>query len=78
MDENVIVNDFLNNAVLVSQECFNSLPASSYHRLAQALENGSEIEVRANLRIGAPVVSIWLLDLAGKTELIASSEQFAQ
>jgi len=78
MDENLIVNDFLNNAVLVSQECFNSLPVSSYRRLTQALENGSEIEVRANLRIGAPVVSIWLLDLAGKTELIASSEHFPQ
>jgi hypothetical protein len=78
MDKNVIVNNFLNNAVLVSQECFHSLPASSYRRLAQALENGSEIEVRANLRIGAPAVSIWLLDLAGKSELIASSEHFAQ
>lgn len=78
MDESVIVNKFLNNAVLVSQECFHKLPASSYQRLAKALENGAEIEVRAHLRIGAPMVSIWLLDLDGKTEMIASSEYIAQ
>lgn len=75
MDENVIVNDFLQNAVLVSQECLDSLSERNYRRVAEALENGGEIEVRARLRMGAPVVSVWLLNQTGQADLIASSEQ---
>lgn len=78
MEENLIVDNFLQNAVLVSQACINNLPERAYDRLAEALENGSEIEVRARLCIGAPVVSIWLLDPTGQSDLIASSDQLQQ
>lgn len=78
MNENAVVNNFLQAALLVSQECVNNLPERAYDRLAEALENGSEIEVRARLCIGAPVVSIWLLDPTGRADLIASTEQLQQ
>jgi hypothetical protein len=74
MNENLIVNDFLQDAVLVSQECLNSLPERGRRRMAEALEDGGEIEVRARLRVGAPVVSVWLFNGSGQAELIASSE----
>jgi hypothetical protein len=74
MDNNVIANDFLQDAALVSQECLNSLPEQVRLRVAEAMKQGGEIEVRARLRTGAPVVSVWLHGQAGEAVLIASSE----
>ncbi|MGI4778023.1 MAG: hypothetical protein ACRYGA_07870 [Janthinobacterium lividum] len=71
---NVIANDLIQDAALVSQECLNSLPETVRLRVAEAMKNGGEIEVRARLRTAAPVVSVWLHSPAGEAVLIALTE----